>query len=247
MPARIYIAIPVHGRPHIAKECIPTVLTTRGDTDTAAIYDDGSTEIERNLIYCYRSQIWMALDIFQPTDPAIGIERQRRMHFMRFAEDADKAGWTHLYLTDADALHDPGWRQHALDMQQWAGGAPLCLYNTAAHERLAGNTIDDSPGNPVIWRRVMPGISYFMTREHVEKVVRWLTANPADHWHWDWTVPAILGNRCAVTRTSYCDHIGKGGMHDPVYEGYDGGDRATNPTEFLVRKRAEVVAALSNA
>ena len=139
---------------------------------------------------------------------------------------------------------DPSWRSTLLEIQERTG-LPTCGYNTAAHERIPGNTTGVIMD--VIYRRVMPGISYLLTRAMVEQVVAWLAKNPEPHWHHDWTVPRILGNNCAVTKQSVVDHIGAGGMHHDGSEGFDGGDRCLNPSRWLVAKRAEIVEKLKYA
>ena len=233
--ANIYVAIPVHNRLRIAEKCVPTVANgTSLHNDVVAVFDDGCTEpLPESVIAGY---------VAVNRCSHIGIERQRRMHFTVFDGLPD---FTHLYLTDSDALHDPNWRDALLSIQSKYGGAPVCGYNTEAHARLQGSTISET--EDVIWRRTAPGISFLLTRGHVEKVVAWLRANPkVDHWNWDWTVPHILDDRFATTKTSYVDHIGFGGYHHPKGEGYDGGDRATSPTEWLKKKRAEIVSQLQH-
>lgn len=218
----------------IVQECLPTVRDSMEDGDELNLYNDGSTEYELEFLRQFRPHS------VSVTASPIGIELQRKKHFLEF--QAEK--FTHLYLTDSDALHDPNWRDALLRISSKYDDAPVCGYNTEAHVRLTGNTIEDSPFvHDVVWRRVAPGISYLLTAAHVAKVVRALPIMPA-HWNWDWTVPGLLGNEIAISRTSYVDHIGLGGMHHPPTEGLDGGDRALNPTPWLVRKRAEVVAHL---
>jgi hypothetical protein len=231
---RIFIAIPVHHRLEIAKQCIPTVHAGMVAGDRLALFNDGTgTSLPMDLLR-------IAGALVHDAEP-LGIERQRQMHFRLFSHLTD---YTHLYLTDQDALHDPEWRRRLLELQDYVGGAPVCGYNTEAHAKLVGNTLHafDLPG-PVIWRAVAPGISYLLTRAHVEKVV----ANMPENWNWDWTVPALLGNRMAIARESVVDHIGHGGMHHPAAEGLEGGDRALNPTPWLVAKRAAVIKQLSAA
>lgn len=242
MSAKIFIAIPVHNRLSLAWRCVATIADTLHDGgnsrhgDTLAVYDDGSQEKAAWTYY--------ADEVHHRNEP-LGIEGQRRQHFVDFQHAIDRGrDFTHLYLTDSDALHDPNWRSELLRLQDKCGGAPICGYNTEAHARLKGNTIEDRPDSEVIWRRAAPGISYLLTRDHVAKVMRSLPTLPA-HWHWDWTVPALLGHRFAVTRRSLVEHVGWQGLHHPSAEGPEGGDRATNPTEWLIQKRAEVVAALS--
>jgi hypothetical protein len=49
----------------------------------------------------------------------------------------------------------------------------------------------------------------------------------------------------AISKTSYVDHIGIGGLHHPPGVGIEGGDVALNPTPWLVEKRAEVIRSLN--
>lgn len=260
MSARIFIAIPVHNRRAIVEQCVPTVIAGMTQEDQLVIYDDGSTEWDREMWIPGGKMVngWIPSTfrsaIYNLEITPVGIERQRRRHFMDFAQRATPftvtgrgadflhesvGGFTHLYLTDSDAIHDPNWRHELLRLQK-LHDAPICGYNTEAHARLPGNTIMDDPQQEVLWRKVAPGISYLLTREHVRKVVDAIAHIP-DPLHWDWTVPSILGNRFAITRRSVVDHIGHGGMHHPEAEGYEGGDRCTSPTDWLVAKRAEIV------
>lgn len=234
---KLCIAIPVHGRIALADQCIPTVAEgCAGNRDWLDIFVDGDSPLPAG-----RCFVGVAAGAIEHAAPTIGIERQRRLHFEKFVRLP--SDFTHLYLTDADAPHDPNWRSELLRIQAAHGGAPVCGYNTAAHANMVGNTIGEE--GEVIWRKFAPGVSYLLTREHVEKVVRWLKAHPeVHHWHFDWQVPAILGHRFAVTKTSYVEHIGVGGMHHPADVGYEGGDRALNPTPAVAKLRAEIVAKL---
>ncbi len=230
---KIYIAVPCHNRKRIVELCLPTLKSNCAPGDSIVLYNDGSTEYDCLWLNRFGHRVH---DFTKP----IGIEAQRRKHFFDFWKDES---FTHLYLTDSDAIHSPAWRKKAIWLQQRYGGAPVCLYNTEAHVRLKGNTLEDNPESEVIWRAVAPGISYFLTREHVAKIVRALPHLP-EHWHWDWQTPALLSNRMAISRDSYVDHIGVGGMHHPANKGVNGGDRALNPTPWLVSKRTEIVKAL---
>ncbi len=238
MTPRLLICIPCHNRKRIAELCVPTILDgmeRAPGRDILNLYNDGSDEYGQSFLY------GLGADNVAEMSPAIGIERQRKIHFGDFNPDR----FTHLYLTDADALHDPNWREKALELQESTNQSPVCLYDTTAHSNLIGNTIQDLQENSeYILRRVAPGISYFLTADHVAAVQKALPHLP-EYWHWDWTTPNILGNMMVISRQSHVDHIGYGGMHHPAPEGLDGGDRATNPTSWLVKKRAEVVAKLN--
>lgn len=225
----LYIAIPTRNRLRIAGECLPTIYSTvdtnRGDE--LVVYDDGSEEPIRRLIERCGYIV---------TTQGIGIDAQRRRHFMDFWERRDE--FTHLYLTDSDCFHDPNWRTALLALQEEHGGAPICGYRTATHENYGNNVYRDDPAENVIWQRFAPGTSYLLTRAHVEKVV----AKMPERWSWDWAVPGILGYKMAVSRISYLDHIDHGGLHSP--ESGLGLERAVNPTLRLVAKRQEILSNL---
>jgi hypothetical protein len=234
---KIYIAVPCHNRKSIAALCIPTILAARrsGTEDAVTLWNDGSTEYDWPWLEKFKPDAVMSW----PPEENMGVEKQRILHLKTFF----LTDFTHLYFTDLDAIHDPSALSELLRLQGKYGGAPICGYDTIAHSSLFGNTIEDNPDSEVIWRRVAPGISYLLTRYHVERImprVEHLTA-------FDWEIPAILGGRFAVTRRSVVDHIGFGGLRHPPGASLDQGDRCNNPTPWLVEKRAEVVKELQNA
>lgn len=239
MNASIHVAIACHNRAAIAAQCLPTMAATITSNDALALYNDGSSEYDGHWLEQFQPE--KGVGIITNSDEPLGIQAQRRLHFKHFLNIA--MGATHIYLTDHDCFHDPDWRQQALRLQSAAGGAPLCLYNTAAHADMVGNTILDDSGSEIIWRHFAPGVSYFLTRAHVEKLVPFLPGLQ----HFDWQIPSILGSRFAVSRVSYLDHLGDGGERHPPGAGLDGGDRALSPSSWLVAKRKEIIAALSHA
>lgn len=228
-PTRIFIAVACHNRRRTAELCLPTLRGALGNDDHLVLYDDGSAEYDAHWLRQWGDRV-------VATAEPIGIEAQRVMHLRDFwRSDAQ-----FLYFTDHDCIHDPDSLNMALDLHHHWGGL-VCLYDTKAHSGLHGNTTHDKPDYPVIIRRYAPGVSLFMSREKVGRVMQYVESLTA----FDWQIPDILGNNCTVSRRSYIDHLGVGGIRHPASEGADGGDRATNPTPWLVAKRAEIVAALS--
>ena len=232
MVERIYIAVPCFNRGKILRQCVPTIFAGKKAGDQVNLYNDHSTE--------YSSE-WLRhfCDFVYESDRSIGIEEQRKWHFRDFWEN--RGAFQYLYLTDSDALHDPNWRSQALGLFHEHGRHPVCLYNTEAHASIIGNTIEDLLEENVVWRKYAPGISWLLSVDHVDQIVHY----KGEIRSWDWNCCDILGRRMAISRTSYVDHIGHGGMHHPPDGGFDGGDRALNPTDWLREKRAEVVEALS--
>jgi len=242
MNPKILVYIPCKDRKRIAELCIPTAEYGLESEDKLSIWNDGSTEYDDHWLKQWADEVrHPRLPTGESIFISVGIERQRREHFMDFFEREE--GFTHMYLTDCDAIHDPQWRSYALALQNKYCGVPVCLYDTKAHSSLIGNTLEDKPDSDVIWRRVAPGISYLLTAAHVAKIVETIQHLP-DPLNWDWTVPAILGNWFAISRTSYVDHIGWRGLHHSESYGICGGDRAENPTPYLVAKRKEIISEL---
>ncbi len=236
MIPRIFVAIACHNRRAVAALCLPTMRASIAPEDKLVLYNDGSAEYDGEWLRQFTPDLVADDGDGKP----IGIQAQRRMHLRHFL--ASPPELTHCYFSDHDVLMDPSWRENALRLQEKYGGVPICLYDTEAHRRIPGNTLEDDPANEVIRRRWAPGVSYLLTREHVERIAPHLPRLD----HFDWTIPEILGG-FAVSRTSYCDHIGWGGCRHPVNAGLDQGDRALNPMPWLVAKRAEIVSALSHA
>ncbi len=236
MTPRILICIAAHNRKRVAELCLPTIAPTLQPDDALLLFDDCSKEFDVNWLTQFLRPNCPGDDsVSLMTGCPIGIQAMRRNHLNRFL----RSNYTNLLLTDHDIFHDPDWRYHALRLQASYGYKPLCLYNTRAHSEMPNNTISDNPTSDVIWRRFAPGCSYFLTREHAEALRN--SIDTLDHF--DWTLPILIGP-FATSRVSYCDHIGWGGQRHPATAGFDEGDRATNPTEWLRNKRAEIVAKL---
>ena len=226
---KIQIHVPCFNRKAITAESLKTLRGAMSSHDELVCWNDGSTEYDFPWLHPFSDHV--------RNGPNVGVEKQRIMHLSEFwASDFDA-----LYFTDNDCLHDPTSLAVAIRLQKEYQAALVCLYNTDAHVRLVGNTLVDDPDSEVIWRHYAPGVSYFLPRASVARImpcIRRIT-------NFDWNIPDLLGGRCAISRVSYVDHIGAGGLRHPAGAGLDGGDRALNPTDFLVAKRAEVVARLS--
>lgn len=228
MNARLYIAIPVFNRVAIAAQCIPTVRESMYAEDHLAIYDDGSTESTAPLFaQAGPNETWT-------WGPNVGVDAQRRQHILDFWA---KPEFTHLYFSDADAFVDPHWRSRLLDIHERTG-LLTCGYHTQTHEDYANNVY--ARRDDIVFTRFVPGVSMLMSREQVELIA----SQMPPRWSFDWHIPGILGYKCAVSDVSCVDHISLGGMHH-VGEGLDSGDRALNPTEALIAKRAEIISNLT--
>jgi hypothetical protein len=224
---RLYIAIPCLNRKAIAEQCLPTVFASRYEGDEVNCYNDGSTEYDA---------AWLReLGADKAHDCVnMGVDAQREMHIRDFLARPE---FTHLYLTDSDAPHDPHWRSRLLDLHTRTG-CLVCGYHTQTHEDMANNVFERR--SDFLLTRFAPGVSYLLSRQQVERLVPFL--NP--RWDFDWAIPAILGYKCTVSDVSCVDHIGAGGMHDRHQSGTVSPERGLNPTPWLVEKRREILANL---
>lgn len=231
--AKICIAVPTYGRLRLASLCVPTIRAgMKHGEDVLVIYDDGSREP-------LPTELVSAADGIVQCESA-GIDAQRRKHILEFFGNREIHGCTHLALVDSDIICDPSWREVSLALQAKYHGAPVCLYRTETHAAYQNNIFRDDPREDVIWQRFAPGVFYLLTMEHCGK----LANNMPDKIAWDWWVPGALGYRMAISRTSYCDHIGVGGQHDPA-DGSIGTERALSPTPWLAAKREEIIKCLT--
>lgn len=235
--ARIFVAIAAYNRRRLAELCIPTVRDgMKHGEDALVLYDDGSTEPMHD-----SSIIVSECDGIVSCE-SMGIDAQRRKHILEFWGNREIHGCSHLYLCDADAPHDILWRETALALQA-EYKAPVCLYRTQTHADYVNNIFRDEPSERVIWQRFSPGVSLLLDMQMVERVAKHMP----ETWAWDWAIAGMLGHKMAVSRMSLCDHISRGGLHHDGSDGYDGGDRATNPTPWLEEKRREIVSCLTTS
>lgn len=239
--ARIYIAVPCYGRPVLAFECIRTIDEARFDADSGtslnsdvlALYEDGENQL---------GEASSCADEIHRSKDSIGVDAQRKRHFIDFWNRHERDGLTHLALFDSDVIVDPTWREKAIGLHSKYRGAPLCLYRTRTHAEYEGNIYRDMPSEDVIWQRFAPGCSYFLAAEHVRQVMEQMPDGPIA---WDWAVPGYLGYKMAVSRTSYVDHIGYRGLHDKNADDLTvSTERALLPTDWLKSRRASVLATL---
>jgi glycosyltransferase involved in cell wall biosynthesis len=234
MSARIYISVPIYNRPELARQCVPTIKDGMDDGDALVLYDDGSTECGAD----FWAHMQGVMDRVVRTE-SMGIDAQRRKHILEFLGNREIHGCTHLALIDSDIICDPGWRDAAIALLE-KYDAPVCLYRTKTHAEYKNNVFRDHPGEEVIWQRFAPGVFYLLDMAMVEKLAFHMPEKIA----WDWWVPGILGYRMAVSRVSHVDHIGLNGLHDRHPPGHVSTERALNPTDWLIRKRAEVLESL---
>lgn len=204
-------------REQIARVCLENLAANVPDGAELHIWDDHSLEMDADWVARY--------GVFHREKEHYGIDRLRAVQL----EKAWEAGVEEVYLTDSDALHDPGWYPAAKRLYQY--GSPVSLYNTRWHEN--GKI---SCGNGYSMRAHAPGISMYLRRRDLGKII----GQGLDNW--DWRLCDLLGNRCPTSEVSYVDHLGAGGIHSGAYEWQR--DVAESPTPYLRELRKQILGEL---
>ena len=209
----MWVVTQLYGRNMIAKRCLAQLQSVLPPHAELHIWDDHSPEPTG----------WAASHGTMHREPQhLGIEELR----VRQIRAAAAAGVDEIYLTDTDAMHDPGWYAQAVKL--YAHGAPVCLYNSRHHLR---NTITEAPDHIV--RRHASGISWYMRKKELQQ----LNPRVRKSAGWDWHFATILGNRCIVSKESYVEHYGADGIHNKTWDF----DTALQPTPFLRDQRAHLL------
>lgn len=198
---------------------------------TLLVYDDHSTEYDVSWLAC------LADEVTKPPEK-LGIEKMRALQLRDFLA----TGYDLLYLTDNDVLHDPNYvfrlrRLYSLPSEL---KFPVCLFNSWFHAQ-PENILKEIQDIQI--RKTAPGVSQLYDREMVERMVSALRQRPHlwGQYGWDYHLPALLQRPWIQSTTSYLEHFGAHGMHNPAgLEGLDR-DRALNPTRYLSRARESVV------
>ena len=213
---KMWVITQLYGRTAISKLCLKQLHSVLPPHAELHIWDDHSPD----------DTTWAAeYGTIHKERAHLGIEHLRCIQIAA----AVAAGVTEVYLTDTDAMHDPGW--YAVAVALYGRGAPVCLFNSRHH---AKQTI--SVHDTYAMRRHAPGISWYMRQPELMQ----LNPRVRKTAGWDWHFATVLKNRCVVSLTSYVEHYGAGGLHNATWEN----DMAVNPTPYLKAQHAEIMAQL---
>jgi peptidylprolyl isomerase len=222
----VSIAVSVFNRKKITQLSLAQLKRYKNDGCHLRVYDDHSTEYDRSFLEPYADEV-----IKLPAK--MGIHNLRMHQLRNFLETR----YDFLYLTDNDVIHDPGYVA-ALEALYEMGGRllPVCLYNTGFHN-FEGNILYSDKG--VILKKTAPGVSMFFDRGMAEKIVSFAEKAGSAHQFigWDFRVIAYLDLPWLTPQTSYLEHFGADGMHNPDFER----DRAIDPTPYLAERRQAII------
>ncbi len=198
---------------------------------TILIYDDFSTEYDLS---------WLSgfADCVERSPLKMGIAKLRALQMREF----QRSDYDLLYFTDNDVIHD---RTYVLRLRRLYSlptemKLPVCLYNSRFHNH-PENTLKQIQDVQI--RITAPGVSQLYDRDMVDRMLFGLQNSPEfeGRYGWDYHLPAFLKRPWIQSVTSYLEHFGAGGMHNPNSEDSFERDRALNPTQFLVEVRERVI------
>jgi hypothetical protein len=203
---------------------------------TVLVYDDHSTEYNPDWISEFADGVERA-------PRKMGIAALRALQLREFL----RSGYELLYFTDNDVIHDPTYvlrlrRLYSLPTEM---KLPVSLFNSPFHSHPENvlKRIQD-----VEIRITAPGVSQLYDREMVDRMLSELKRTPEleGRYGWDYHLPALLKRPWIQSMTSYLEHFGAGGMHNPDSKDGFERDRALNPTQFLADVRDKVIGYLKS-
>jgi hypothetical protein len=198
---------------------------------TLIVYDDHSTEYDLNWLSGFAERVERA-------PRKLGIAKLRATQFRDFL----RSGYDLLYFTDNDVIHDPTYvlRLRRLYSLPNDTKLPVCLFNSVFHNN-PQNILKEI--QEVQIRRTAPGVSQLYDVEMVDRILSGLERFPdlEGRYGWDYHLPLLLQRPWIQSTTSYLEHFGAGGMHNPESEDSFERDRALSPTEYLVQTREDVI------
>jgi len=242
---KLLICMPVFNRKKITELSLKNLQKYKRDS-TLWVFNDWSTEYDNDFIEPYCDKVFK-LDVSklpvvgnEANLKGMGVQHLRWYQLRLFL----KTDYDALYFTDNDAIHDPDFLDVINDMPK---ENPISLYNSCLYGRdYTGPTkhldkklsLEEVTG--FYATRYAGGISHFYTREMVEVVVRILDSRPKDpDYSWDYEMLDMLNKKICITKTSYVEHFGAGGLHSG-HEDFTH-DRAIAPTGYLQNIRQPIV------
>ena len=213
MNPRVFVATQTFNRPRVAEACLKQQASVLGPEAVLYVWDDHSTNPPN----------WPDL-LREPEH--LGPHKLRIAQLRAFlCSDCEE-----IYLSDSDAVLDPNWLDVCRKLE--SESTPIVsLFNSSLHKQFTIG-VGYTAGVAYAVRKYAPGISYYMRRETVEEVITKIDLISSN---WDFALPTLLGNRCAIPLDSYCDHYGAGGIHTPVGDWTR--DMAVSPTHYLADLR----------
>lgn len=225
----IKVDIPVYNRKFITEKCLEKLRQIKIGSQGVCQFDiylhnDKSSEFSQQFLNHYGDYV-INYKNHQ------GIHKIRSQNFKDFLDSS----YDFLYLTDNDALHD-----NLVFQKLRQGYESTQLPVTAFISNYCYNNFSWYKINPVnsdigIIKGSGGGISWFLSREHVKKIVNKMGEEFQDMW--DCYMLNALGNVYAITLNSYVEHLGKDGMHHQSWDS----ECCLHPTKEIQEESKKII------
>jgi tetratricopeptide (TPR) repeat protein len=242
---KILIALATFNRPIITDLCLKNIQLVRDGQTKVVVYDDCSEAYSSEYLGKYADEVIRF-------NSRGGIEKSRATAFREFLKKYSE--FDLLYLTDNDAIHDPGFSQKLREIFHHQEKSnipikPVGLFNSVFHQNRINGEMQDC-----YLYETCPGISMCFTRPMVEKIVDFLEKNPliTSSYGWDMEWPKVLELPFLIPKVSYVEHFARDRFESGMHSGNSGvalenamadfeRDRAINPSKYLIEIRPKII------
>lgn len=172
-------------------------------------------------------------------------EKKLSVEYFRFKLilQALDTNFKYVYHTDNDMIHDPNWVERLYQINYFLPEYPISLFNSTFHRMVNEQQV---PELDLVVRPFCPGASFFLNQEFLtpfKEEIKNLSESSKLETTWDFYLSRIVSKPVLVSKTSYVEHFGAGGMHNNDFDR----DRATTPTEYLKSIRENIISVLRDS
>lgn len=236
--------------------CLPAWAAAKGDMELWC-FDDGSTEYDAEWLRGLGADrvFPMTQELIAQSAAVKGSWRVACLiqeALRRVLNERPDAKW--IYVCDSDTYPDPSVRKVMREFEAFGSHWLYSLYRSSYQERVGRDwyaTKNVWPGpRPgslnLLERRAAPGCALLVDASALRELGAPFgiteEAHRENHGTWDHVLASELGP-VGVLDTSYVDHLGRGGLHNPTWDV----DQAENPTPALVATRPHLIARIEAA
>ena len=229
---KLLIEVQCYNRKPITEIVLKQIVDNKQFADLR-IVNDFSTEYDNE---------WLS----QFSDNVISYEKKLTINVLKYRTFKNflSTDYTHLYMCDNDAFHDPNFISELKFLSQF--NLPVTLYRSSFIHSFGTGVHKYLEIFPTysLKKGLFGGISVLLNREHVENIVKNLP--PEDKWvefcrvnAWDSQIQRMISPdmNYIISNESFVQHFGSGGQNHKNNDD----DLALNPTEYLKSINKEIL------
>jgi len=216
---KVLIEVQCYNRKIITEKCLKHLNMYKKNAYLQVI-NDYSTEYDNQWLLQYADNVIQY-------EEKLNINRLKYRTFKNFLN----SNYDFLYMTDNDAIHDPDFMNQLFKMYYQSNCLPVTLYRSSFIKKCKVYNIVKLIPNGEIRKGLFGGISTFLSRSHIENIVKNLpsTENEWDYntqyEAWDSKIQRWASNSFfAIPQNSYVEHFGIDGQNHKLFESDQGLD-----------------------